>query len=377
MARDLSPEAVNLLFDAHPEVEELTAVRTCHRVELLVLDREGDPMEWRCSLPGASEHWKVYHGVGAVAHLHRVGAGLESLARGEREVREQIPRALSRLRSRHPRPVLGELIRATIAMTRTLDAPRSTRRSIAAIASARVLDEVAVPFPRVVVVGTGAVGRQVAEALGPYARVTLVYRTAPPADAFLRSTGARAAPLEDLAEELRHADAVVAAAKSGERVLGIAELSGRSEPLVAVDLGLPRNVDPAVEQLSCVRLVNLEGLYAEQATHRATPDLEAPVEEAARQTWSRIEPWLFQPWIDQLMRDAEVLRQAEVDRAQAYLGPLTPEQREAVERLTRRLTEKLLRSPIAHLKEISPDEQQDAIRAAALALWSGRPSARP
>lgn len=371
VARRLPMAAFRRLFDAHPEIEELAAISTCHRVELIVLDRRGDPQSWRTTLPLPAEGWRAWSGPHAIYHLHRVAAGLESSAPGEREVRAQVERASRNLMSRHPRPVLRDLLRSAVAWARQLDVPLSSRQSIASLASARVLQEVPKPFPRVVVVGTGAVGGQVVESLGPYARVTNVYRSAPPSDTFLRATGARAVPLVDLKEELRHADAVVAAAKVGERILGPEHLTGRSETLVVIDLGLPRNVDPTIESVAPVRLVNLEALHAEHAGKGLDPKLEEAVASSARADWARIQRWLLQPWVDHLMQAAEQTRQSEIRRAAPYLRSLSPTQREAVDHLTQRLTEKLLGPPVNRLRALSPDRQYDAERETAVYLLGG------
>lgn len=351
----LAPETIRRLFEACPQVEELAVVRTCHRVEILALHEAGALSTVRAMLPGSEEGWRPWTGFSAVHHLHRVSAGLESLATGEREVREQVQRTATSVHTRHPRPVIAELVRGAVRAARELDGAISTRRSIAAIASARVLDEMPKPFPRVVVVGTGTVGRQVAEALGPYARVTLVYRTAPPPDAYLRSTGCRAAPLSDLIEELAHADAMVAAAKAGERILSGEDLAGRHESLVVVDLGLPRNVDPAAGALPHIRLVDLEDLYRGSPSNEGDAASDERVRQAAWKSWTSVTPWLTQPQVDHIMREAERLRRAELDRARAHLGPLTPAQQRAVDHLTRRLTEKLVRSPVQRLG-IPPEE---------------------
>lgn len=377
VARSLPAESVTALFEGHPEIEELASVRTCHRVELLVLDREGDPRDWRAALPGAPPNWRLHAGVDAVHHLFRVAAGLESLAPGEREVREQILRTLATVRSRHPRPVIAEIIRASVASARDLDAPLSTRRSIAAIAATRVLQEAPRPFPRVVVVGQGAVGRQVVEALGPYARVTLVYRTRPPPDTFLRSTDSRAAPVADLAEEVRSADAVVAAAKSGERILRRTDLSGRDRGLVIVDLGLPRNVEPGVEKLPGVKLVDLEALYTGHVLRRPEGASDEAIARAARLSWRELATELVQPWADQLMRGAEEVRRAELDRAEPHLGGLSATQREAIDRMTRRLTERLLAPSLRRMRAVPPGPEHDRTRQALLRPWERSPPPEP
>ena len=94
---------------------------------------------------------------------------------------------------------------------------------------------------------------------------------------------------------------------------------------------------------------------------------------SALRSWGAIEPWLYQPWIDQLMRGAEELRRAEVGRAASFLSSLSPSQRAAVEHLTRRLTERLLRAPLERLRSLPAANEHDEERALALRLWGRAP----
>lgn len=366
----VTPRWIAVAFEQSVGIEEVAIVRTCHRVEVVLLSADAEAVvACRRRLPGPTARWRDHSGRDAVLHLHRVAAGLESLAPGEREVRTQVRRACRSIRSRHPRPVLRDLLTAAVAAADTLDVPGRGVRSIATVATTCLLDEVARPFPRVVVVGAGVVGCQLAESLAPYARVTLVYRNTPPPEAFLRTTGARATRIDHLGEELPHCDAVITAAKSAGRILEPTTLKNRAAGLVLIDLGVPRNIDPRVGDLPDVRLVDLEELHRRRVVGTDTADLEGRVARLSLESALRIEHSMHAPWIDAIMRVAEGTRRSEQLRARPYLGSLSPAQEAAIDHLTRRLVSQLLGGPVERLRALPSGDREDGLREFALRLF--------
>jgi glutamyl-tRNA reductase len=368
VTRSVTPAQVGEWFRHSPGTEEVALLSTCHRVELVLLSRSPrEVTRWVERLPGPRASWRVRDGRDVVHHLFRVAVGRESLAMGEREVRHQVRAAGRRVESRHPRPILRALF-ARAAETADEVAPSvQPSRSIAAVAATRVLELSGQPFPRVVVVGAGAVGRQVTELLSPTARVTLVYHERPPDVAFLRNTGARAARLDQLAAELVVADAVVTAAKSGVRCVRPSDIP-LDHPLVLVDLGVPRNIDPSIRELPNVCLVDLEDLHARPGAFRPPEGLDDRVEAEARAYSERMDLSLLEPWIDALRRAGEDVRRAEFAAASPFLGDLDSAQRVAVERLTRRLVSRLLQPPAERIRALPPGPEGDRLRRFALDL---------
>jgi glutamyl-tRNA reductase len=354
-------------FEMLHDTEEVAVLSTCHRVELLALVRSAEEVEqWAACLGADPPDWRRREGTSLVQHVFRVAGGRHSLAVGEKEVRAQVRAAAGRVWSRHPRTLLRDLL-LSAAETADQAAPTvPSSRSIAAVAASRVLATVGRPFPRVLVIGSGVVGRQVAELLSPGARVTIAYRSRPPDDAFLRTTGARACPADQIPAEIRLADAVVTAAKSGDRCLGPAELPG--PPLVLVDLGVPRNVDPAVRDRPGVTLLDLGDLRAYGSPLPEDLEGEAILEAGARACAERLARLALEPWVDRVRREAERLRARELETARSFLGELTPAQQEAIDRLTRRLVSRLLAGPTDRLRALPPGPDGDRWRRFALEL---------
>ncbi len=356
-----------------PATEEAALLSTCCRQELVLLLRSPGELErWRSALPGGAAGWTVRMGRELVRHLFRVAAGRESLAVGEREVRAQVRSAGHATQSRHRRRLLADLLAAAAGAADELAPVVPASRSIAALAATRLLELTGPPFPRVVVVGAGAAGRQVAELLGPSARVTLVYRHRAPDERFLRGAGARAVSVDALAEEIAVADAVVTAAKSGSRCLGPADLA-RDRPVVLVDLGVPRNIDPRVRELPGVRLVDLEELR-DLARPDADPAAGPALDARADTAYGRFERAALEPWVDAVHRRAEATRRAELSVARPHLGTLTAEQEAAVDRLTQRLVRRLLAGPVERVRSIPTGEEGDRLRRLALEVLRPDPA---
>ncbi len=363
------------LFDATPELLELVALRTCHRMELWA---------WTASpttslaalqeLVPSGVPCRRLIGTEALRHLYRVTAGLESIAVGEREVRDQVRLAAGRVLTRQPRPVLRPIfLGAAEAVDRILPSVPASR-SIAALAAAKVLEESPVPFPRVLIAGSGVVGSEAAELLASSGRLTILYRTRPPDEGFLRATGARAAPWSALADELRLADAVILATKSGDRLLGPETLYGRDRPLLVVDLGMPRNAAPSLGARPHVRLIDLDGLRP-RARPPGAPPVEAEVDRAADEGEVAVRAHALEAWVDEFRRAVEDKRREILDAAAPFLGPLTAEQQLAVDRLTRRLATQLTHGPTRGLRSLPSGAAGDELREWLLA-WLPPPDGR-
>jgi glutamyl-tRNA reductase len=371
-AEEWSDERAHAAFDLDPDLREVVALKTCHRLELYaVVATPAAVARVEGLLPRPRTGWRRWDGPSAARHLFRVAGGLESLAVGEREVQAQVRRAGGRVVSRLPNGGLRPLFEGAASSAAEVADRPETRGSIAKVGAARMLEEVGPPFPRIVVAGSGVVGRQVTEALAPSARVTILHRSQPPDEEFLRSTGARAAPLTRLAEELALADGLVTALKSAGRLVGVPELVHRDpgRPLVVVDLGLPRNVDPAVSVGRPVRRIDLEQLRS-SARPVSANGAARQLDVAAERAFSAFRRAAFEPFVAELWREAERLRRSEIARSERYLESLQPEERASVDKLTERLVRQILAGPTERLRELTAAEEEGTLRELALRLFA-------
>jgi glutamyl-tRNA reductase len=126
-------------------------------------------------------------------------------------------------------------------------------------------------------------------------------------------------------------------------------------PLCVLDIALPRDVDAAVGQLENVFLYNLDDLQAVIAAslERRRTDLPSAEQLIAAET-ERFWEWLAGleavPVVTQFRAEMERVRQRELAEAMKKLKDLTPEQRQAVEQLSRSMMNKFLHEPSVRLK---------------------------
>jgi glutamyl-tRNA reductase len=195
------------------------------------------------------------------------------------------------------------------------------------------------------------------------ARVSIVNRTLDHAEQLAGELGrtARAAVFEMLPDLLASGSILVAATRSQRPVLDAATVRAAvgqraSEPLVLLDVSLPRNIEPDVRAIAGVRLIDLDDLErlcpADAAMRRAEIQ---QAEMLARDAAQEIARWLrvraMSPAIADLRSRAEDVRALEMRRVAQQLAGLTPEQYSAVDHLTEAIVNKLLHGPTVALRE--------------------------
>jgi glutamyl-tRNA reductase len=184
--------------------------------------------------------------------------------------------------------------------------------------------------------------------------------------------------LDELPALLAEVDVVLTSIGGDGPVLGLERVAEavrgrRHRPLFVIDIGVPRNVDPRVDELEEVFLYDIDDLGAlaeanAEERRRETVRAEAIVLEEQQ----RFDGWLAAlgavPTIRDLRDRAEAIRTGEVERAVPRLA-LDDAQRAGVEALTRALVNKLLHAPLARLREHADREQGFATLEAARALF--------
>ncbi len=244
---------------------------------------------------GGLEPLLVLGGADAARHLLRVASGLDSLVLGETEIAGQARRAVEHARAAGlAGPGLARLFEAAQACGRRVRAETGLARasvSAATIAAQKVKKHFGAAGPGVTVfVGTGEMTRKVARALdGTPGERLFVNRTLAKAEELARRHGGRALSLEAfVAAPPPWVDLVFAATGATEPVVPAAALrpalearrrAGAGRPLIVVDLGLPRDVDPALDAEEGVVVCSMEHVgHAARAAEAAAADALAAAE---------------------------------------------------------------------------------------------------
>jgi glutamyl-tRNA reductase len=158
---------------------------------------------------------------------------------------------------------------------------------------------------------------------------------------------------------LPEVDVVLSCVGGDQPILGYSMVKAaldarRSRPVFFIDMGVPRNVDPRIEGLDNAYVYDMDDLQGVADANAGERRRESDRgEEIVGEEQLQFDNWLSAlkavPTIRHLRARAEMIRTNELERLSGRLG-LDPEQREAVEALTRGIVNKLLHAPLAHLR---------------------------
>jgi glutamyl-tRNA reductase len=350
---------------------EAVALSTCNRTELYLVSPDGRhraiaELERLGDLRADELEPALYalEDTAAAIHLFRVAAGLESLVPGEAQILGQVRTAY---RSGAAGPVLDRLFRQALRVgkrvrteTRIGQNPSSVSSAAAELAQ-RVFGEL--DGRRVLVLGAGKTSELTLVNLisRGVTHVTVANRSVERAAELAARFNGRGIGLHEVGVELASADVVIGSTGSKEPVLGAPEVAQamrgrRGRPIFFIDIAVPRDLDPAINDLDGCYLYDIDDLQrvvAETVAGRREEAVraEAIVAEEAEEfhAWQRSLDVV--PAISALRELAEEIRAAELARAAGRLGELSPSQRQHVETLTAQIVNKLLHLPTVRMKE--------------------------
>jgi glutamyl-tRNA reductase len=381
-------------------VSEALVLATCNRIEVFaevekfhggvtdvsrVLARQAG-----ATVEELSPYVTVHYEDQAVAHLFTVAAGLESMVVGETQVLGQLRAAYALAREegtvgRALHPVAQRALRVGKRVHTETGIDRAGA-SLVSVALDRAEERIGSLDGRsVLVVGAGSMGALAATTLARRgASVVVSSRTEAHAARLADSIGGRAAPLGDLPEELAAADVLLTCTGATGLVVGVdvvtGAMTGRTRPLVVVDLALPRDVDPGVSALPGVHVVDLALLQGERASTpgRPTAGPVAADDIAAAHALVETETALLRaerqaaevaPTVSALRSQAAEVVDAELLRLAGRLPDLDTRARTEISRTVRRVVDKLLHEPTVRVKELAATSGETDYAGALRALF--------
>jgi glutamyl-tRNA reductase len=340
---------------------EVVVLSTCNRTEVYLSG--GDPEQAReelerrsgLELEGVLARWDDGE---AVSHLFRVAAGLDSLVPGESQILGQVRLAYESARTAGATgALLNRLFEDALhagKRVRTEAKLHELPESVAASAVELGERELGgLDGRRALLFGAGKMSELAAHDLRRRgAEVVISSRTLESAQELAERVSGRAAAFDAVAVELPEADLVISATRCPYPILHAEAVRPREKPLVLVDVAVPRDLDPSIEELEGCTLFDIdalgEGLVGRDEDVREAEAIVA--EEAARfAEWRRSRDAAGA--IRDLRRRAEEIRAEELARAGPRLAELSPRERETVETLTTQIVNKLLHAPTVRAKE--------------------------
>lgn len=318
-----------------------------------------------------ADHLYTYHDDGAARHLFRVSAGLDSLVIGESEILGQVRRAVAIARAEGTvhRALDGVFLRALRVGKRARIETGIGRNpasvSSAAVELARRTFSGSLSGLTVAIVGAGKMGRLATRALaGSGADNVMVLNRSPERAAELAASfNAGVRPFEELPDALAEADIVICSTTSPGTIVDVALVRTalkrrRSVPLFMVDIAVPRDVEPAVRDIPEVILRDIDDLgdVVESSLGgrlQEVSGVERIIAEELEGLRIHERAEEIGPTISAILGAAEGIRTAELDRMKGKLREMPPDQREAIEHLTRRIISRLLHTPLRRAGKLS------------------------
>ena len=376
IATDQLAEVTRQLLET-PGMHECLVLSTCNRVEFLTTHDEREHavpdvlhfLEQHFSIEAGSlqPHLYEYRERDAVQHLFRVASSLDSMVVGEPQILGQVKESYAIAKSVGAvQAPLDKLLRMALVVAKKVRTETQIGSSSVSIASTAV--DLAkriygsLEGRQVLLVGAGKMSELAARHLIQHgtAPILVANRTLARAESLAQKYGGQSVPFDELQDHAHRADIIITSTGSAQPIFRQEQVrkmlhKRRNQPIFFVDIAVPRDVDPLVNRLDGVFLYDIDDLQSVAATHMATRSREA--EKAELIVAEEVDRFLLGlrtlnvvPAIVEMQKTFENTRQGETRRMQAKLQSLSPEQRTAVEALTRGLMNKYLHQAVMAMK---------------------------
>ncbi len=360
-----------------PSVQGGVVLSTCNRTELYLSvgqqeDFKESLVKWLCDYHHLAQdevrqslYWHL--GDDAVSHLMRVASGLDSLVLGEPQILGQVKKAFAESQRGHS--LSGELERlfqksfsvAKRVRTETEIGSHAVSVAFAACTLARQIFE-SLAEVTVLLVGAGETIELVARHLREHnvKRLIIANRTRERAQTLANQVGAEVIGLADIDYRLAEADIIISSTAStlpiiGKGMVERAMKQRRNQPMLMVDIGVPRDIEPEVGKVANAYLYtvdDLQAIIAKNLAQRQSAAVQA--ETIVEQECLDFMGWLRAQSAVETIRDyrtqADALRAEMEERAVAALKQgADPEL--IIREMAHRLTNRLIHAPTKSLQQ--------------------------
>lgn len=317
-----------------------------------------------------SSYLRILEDDGALEHLFKVSAGLDSMVLGETQILGQVKDAfLSSQEIQATGTIFNELFKQAITFAKRAQAVTGIGENAVSVSYAAV--ELAkkifgtLQTKHVVILGAGKMGELAAKNLqgSGATNITVVNRTLENAEALAEKFNAKSKQLDQLEHVLSSTDILISSTGSDsfvltKEVLEPIQKRRKGKPLFLVDIAVPRDLDPEIGKLENVFLYDIDDLQ-----HIVDENLEAR-KKAAEQIEILLEKEIisFKEWLRTLgvvpvisaLRNKALAIQAETMQSiERKMPDLTEREKKVLNKHTKSIINQLLKEPITQAKELA------------------------
>tara|TARA_B100000212_G_scaffold63297_1_gene43338 strand:- start:1637 stop:2893 length:1257 start_codon:yes stop_codon:yes gene_type:complete len=365
-------------------VREITILSTCNRTEIYLYGDVSDHhlISWLAMIKGTeinnlSNCFYSFRDEDAIKHMIEVASGMDSLILGEPQIFGQIKSAF--LVAKEAGTVfknLENIFQFVFSIAKRVRSETAIGKNPVSVASASVnlaskifsnLEEA-----HALVIGAGDTIELVAKHLveNGIGKLTVANRTLTKARSFSENFSADMILLSDMPDMLETVDILISSTASQLPILGkgaveTALKKRKYRPMFMVDIAVPRDIEPQVEELSDVYLYTVDDLEDFIEDNVKARNSEANI---ARVIISdEVNRWSIENrgrsvvrTIKEFRTNAEKIRDVEINRALNSLEKGKSASDVVVE-LARSITNKLLHTPTKNIKRAGEEGRHDAI----------------
>lgn len=360
-----------------PCIREALFISTCNRVEAIFTTEDVAPavasvtgmLSMLGNLPQERFVGSLYthEDSDAVRHVFRVASSLDSMVLGEPQILGQIKEAYTRATMEKTAGVIVNRLMhrafhvAKRVRTETGVCEAAVSISYAAVELAKKIFHV-LEGKKVLLIGAGEMAELAARHLvgQGVSAMAVANRTFHRAVKVAEPFHAQAIAFEEIEGQLDTADIVISSTASPEFVIGYDLVKRsmrrrRNRPLFCIDIAVPRDIEPRVNEIENVYLYDIDDLKGVVQLNLAQRRQEAVradriVEEEVVKFGEWMKTLEVVPTIVSLQEKAEAIVRAELKKSSSALSRLDPEENQAVQVLVRSIAEKVINDPIVFLK---------------------------
>ena len=375
-------ESVDRLLN-FPDIIEHTILSTCNRVEIYARANGQNSAiqsikQFICDFHGLSavqleEHFYSYSNEAAIEHLFRVSSSLDSMILGEAQILGQVKDAYSLAKDlRSTGLVLNQLFEKAFSIAKKVReetgiAERSVSISSAAVELAqKIFDDL--ENHTVMLVGTGEMAELAAKHLISYG-VKTVYvtsRTYERAANLARTLNGSALDFEAFKNELYRADIVITSTSASSFIItkdmvAKAIHERKNKPIFFIDIAVPRDIEPDVNDLENVYLYDIDDLHVVVSANMKEREKESEnAMHLISQEVNKFNNWLGTldavPTIVEIRKRVENIGNQEMERTLKKIPHLSEEDKKIICQMKNSMINKILHKPTIKLKQKTQSE---------------------
>ncbi len=361
-------------------VEECLILSTCNRVEVYAVSEDAetcveDIKRFLSEFHDVKEeHFSSYFytltGRSAVRHLFRVASSLDSMVIGEPQILGQVKEAFRAAANKGTvRLILNRLFHTAFFVAKKVRAEtgigtQSVSISYVAVELAkRIFDDLA--RRTVMLIGAGDMAELAARHLikAGIRELIIASRRRENAKALADVLNGKAVKMEEVYYLLKEADIVITATGSADFIIRPQHVREalklrKNEPMFMIDIAVPRDIDPRIEEIPNVYLYDIDDLKAvlddNMKTRRENAEkAEELVLEGERHFLGWLDALKVFPTIIELKRRFDDIKAMEIEKALRRLGNFSDREKKIIESMASGIIGKILHNPLMNLKKES------------------------